>query len=223
MARTTRPRCAAGVDSASFAETSALKDEPLAEVVTEVTDLLRAWRTGEAQQSERLLGLLYTDLKRVAQRQLARERRGNTMQTTALVHEAYLRLVDQRRVDWRDRGHFFAVAATVMRRLLVDRARARLADKRGPPPLSLTAADDRGVRDPAFEVLDLDRALDKLAASFARPARVVELRFFGGLDMAEIAGILDVTERTVKRDWSFARAWLLRELAGAEGSGGDES
>jgi RNA polymerase sigma factor (TIGR02999 family) len=194
----------------------------MAAVVTEVTDLLRAWRSGEAQHSERLLGLLYADLKRVAQRQLARERRGHTLQTTALVHEAYLRLVDQRRVDWRDRGHFFAVAATVMRRLLVDRARARLAGKRGPPPLSLTAAGDRGAGDPAFEVLDLDRALEKLATAFPRPARVVELRFFGGLEMTEIAAVLEVTERTVKRDWAFARAWLLRELEGEEVAGSAE-
>lgn len=183
-------------------------------VVTEVTDLLRAWRAGESQRSERLLGLLYADLRRVARRQLSRERRGHTLQTTALVHEAYLRLIDQRRVDWRDRRHFFSVAATVMRRVLVDSARARLAAKRAHEPLTIATAGEPGAADPAFEVLDLDRALEKLAAAFPRPARVVELRFFGGLEIEEIAEVLEVVDRTVKRDWAFARAWLLRELDG---------
>jgi len=183
-------------------------------VVTEVTDLLRAWRDGDAQRSERLLGLLYAELKRLASRQLLRERRGHTLQTTALVHEAYMRLVDQRRAEWHDREHFFAVATTVMRRLLVDHARARLADKRAHQPVTLTAAAAADSVGPTFEVLDLDRALEQLAAEHPRPARVVELRFFGGLEMVEIAGVLELAERTVLRDWAFARAWLLRELAG---------
>lgn len=191
-----------------------MSTDPGEAVVTEVTDLLRGWRAGEAQRSERLLGLLYSDLKRVARHQLQRERRGHTLQTTALVHEAYLRLVDQRRVDWRDREHFFAVAATVMRRLLVDHARARLADKRAHEPVTLGAAGEPPVDDPAFELLGLDRALAKLAADFPRPARVVELRFFGGLEVEETARVLEVADRTVKRDWAFARAWLLRELGG---------
>ena len=191
-----------------------MSTEPGEAVVTEVTDLLRGWRTGEAQRSDRLLRLLYADLKRVARRQLERERQGHTLQTTALVHEAYLRLVDQRRVDWRDREHFFAVAATVMRRLLVDHARARLADKRVHESVTLGAAGEPPVDDPAFELLGLDRALEKLAADFPRPARVVELRFFGGLEVEETARVLEVADRTVKRDWAFARAWLLRELGG---------
>jgi RNA polymerase sigma factor (TIGR02999 family) len=194
-----------------------MNEQPGRAVVTEVTDLLRDWRGGEVQRSDRLLGLLYVDLKRIARRQLARERRGHTLQTTALVHEAYLRLVDQRRVDWRDREHFFAVAATVMRRLLVDRARARRADKRAHEAVTITTAGEPGRSDPAFDVLDLDRALDRLAAAFARPARVVELRFFGGLEVEEIARVLEVTDRTVKRDWAFARAWLLREIGGGVG------
>jgi RNA polymerase sigma factor (TIGR02999 family) len=194
------------------------EDAPAA-VVTEVTDLLRAWRDGDAARSDRLLDLLYADLKRVARRQLLHERRGHTLQTTALVHEAYLRLVDQRRAEWRDRRHFFAVAATVMRRLLVDHARARLADKRAHLPLTLTAAGDVAAGHPAFEVLELDRALDKLSGSFPRPARVVELRFFGGLEMSEIAAVLAVVERTVHRDWAFARAWLLNELGGPGAAG----
>jgi RNA polymerase sigma factor (TIGR02999 family) len=195
--------------------------EPVEAVVTEVTDLLRGWRTGEAQRSDRLLGLLYADLKRVARRQLERERQGHTLQTTALVHEAYLRLVDQRRVDWRDREHFFAVAATVMRRLLVDHARARLADKRAHEAVALGTDAEPAADDPAFELLGLDRALDKLGTSFPRPVRVVELRCFGGLDVEEIARVLAVAERTVKRDWAFARAWLIRELGGE--APGDDS
>jgi RNA polymerase sigma factor (TIGR02999 family) len=184
---------------------------PLA-VVTEVTDLLRAWRGGEGARSERLLAAVYAELKRIASRQLARERRGHTLQTTALVHEAYLRLIDQRRVDWRDRGHFFAVASTLMRRVLVDHARARLAGKRAHERVELTAAGEPGADDAAFEVLDLDRALARLAGAFPRPAQVVELRYFGGLELTEIGAVLSVTDRTVKRDWAFARAWLAREL-----------
>ena len=197
-----------------------MSDEPGQAVVTEVTELLRGWRAGEAQRSERLLALLYAELKRVARRQLARERRGHTLQTTALVHEADLRLVDQRRVDWRDREHFFAVAATVMRRLLVDHARARLAEKRAHEPVALDPGVEPAVEDPAFELLGLDVALDRLAAAYPRPARVVELRFFAGLEVEEVARVLEVADRTVKRDWAFARAWLLREL-GDELAGGD--
>ncbi len=197
-----------------------MSTDPGEAVVTEVTDLLRGWRAGEAQRSDRLLRLLYADLKRVARRQLERERQGHTLQTTALVHEAYLRLVDQRRVDWRDREHFFAVAATVMRRLLVDHARARLADKRAHEPVALGTDAEPTADDPAFELLDLDRALDELASQFPRPARVVELRFFGGLEVEEIARVLEVGDRTVKRNWAFARAWLLRELGGERPAGG---
>ena len=193
-----------------------MTEEADSAVVTEVTDLLRVWREGDAERSARLLALLYEQLKGIAHRQLQRERRGHTLQTTALVHEAYLRLVDQTRADWHDREHFFAVAATVMRRLLVDHARARLAEKRAHQPVTLSAAGDVGAADPAFEVLDLDRALGRLAVDYPRPARVVELRFFGGLEIAEIASLLDLAIRSVHRDWSFARAWLLRELGGDE-------
>ena len=128
------------------------------------------------------------------------------------MHEAYLRLIDQTRVDWRDRGHFFAVASTLMRRVLVDYARARLAAKRAHERVTLTAAGEPGADDAAFEVIDLDRALERLAAAFPRPARVVELRYFGGLELKEIAELVGVTDRTVKRDWGFARAWLAREI-----------
>jgi RNA polymerase sigma factor (TIGR02999 family) len=189
-------------------------EEPSAEV----TGLLRAWRAGDLQAEERLIGVLYQELHDMARRRLRHERQGTTLQTTALVHEAYLRLVDQQRVEWRDRGHFLALAATMMRRVLVDRARARQAGKRGAgeAAIALTDVEEVGV-DPAVEVLDVDRALERLAAAFPRPARVVELRFFGGLELQEIGAVIGVTERTVKRDWAFARAWLARELAGAAG------
>jgi RNA polymerase sigma factor (TIGR02999 family) len=188
-----------------------VSDQPAARV-EEVTGLLRAWRGSEAGSSERLFALVYPELKRLAHRQLARERHGHTLQTTALVHEAYLRLVDQKRVDWHDRGHFFAIAATLMRRLLVDYARARLAAKRAHDRLTLTTGAAVQTGEAAFDVLDLDRALDRLAAAYARPARVVELRTFGGLELAEIGEVIGIGERTVKRDWAFARAWLAREL-----------
>jgi RNA polymerase sigma factor (TIGR02999 family) len=182
----------------------------------EVTDLLHAWRGGDAAAEERLLALLYRELRAMASRRLRRERPGATLETTALVHETYLRLVDQRRVEWRDRGHFLALAATSMRRVLIDRARARSAGKRGggAPPLTLGDAGDLGI-DPALEILEVDEALRRLAAAYPRPARVVELRFFGGLELEEIGAVLEVTERTVQRDWAFARAWLARELGGA--------
>lgn len=181
----------------------------------QVTDLLRAWRAGDGGAQERLVAALYAELHRLAHRRLARERRGATLQTTALVHEAWLRLVDQRRVEWRDRGHFLALAATMMRRVLVDRARARHAGKRAHEqvPITLGGAEELATADPVLEILDVDRALERLAADFPRPARVVEMRFFAGLELAEIGAVLGVTERTVKRDWAFARAWLARELA----------
>jgi RNA polymerase sigma factor (TIGR02999 family) len=204
---------------------AAVSDESAAACVEEVTGLLRSWRAGEVAPSERLFALVYPELKRLAHRQLARERHGHTLQTTALVHEAYLRLVDQTRVDWRDRGHFFAVAATLMRRVLVDYARARLAAKRAHERLTLTtgAGAAAGNQGAAFEVLDLDWALDRLAAAYARQARVVELRVFGGLELAEIGDALGVAERTVKRDWAFACAWLARELSTAETAGEREA
>lgn len=177
----------------------------------EVTQLLRDWRAGDVAAGDRLLEILYSELHAMAHQRMSRER-ASTIQTTALVHEAYIRLVDQS-IDWRDRGHFLALAATMMRRVLVDRARARRAGKRGAgqPVVTLTDTAAIGV-DPLVEVLDVDRALERLAVDYARPARVVELRFFGGLELAEIAAVIGVTERTVKRDWAFARAWLARAL-----------
>ena len=180
----------------------------------DVTELLRAWRSGDAAAGERLMQALYRELHDLARGRMRRERLDGTLQTTALVHEAYLRLVDQRQVDFRDRGHFLALAATMMRRVLVDRARARHAGKRGAGAAAVALADVDEVKgaDPATEVLDIDRALDRLEKEFPRPARGVELRFFGGLEFEEIGAVLEMTERTARRDWVFARAWLEREL-----------
>ncbi len=179
----------------------------------DVTDLLRAWRAGGEEASEELLAKIYGALKRIAASQLRRERAAHTLQTTALVNEAFLRLLDQQRVDWRDRAHFFGLAATMMRRVLVDHARARNADKRRLPDsyesLSITSAHM-----PDVELLDLDRALTTLAASYPRQAKVVEMRYFADLEIEEIAEVLEVSPATVKRDWQFARVWLKAELGG---------
>ena len=158
----------------------------------------------------------------MAAAQLRGERGGHTLQPTALVHEAFMRLCGQTRVDWQDRRHFFAIAATTMRRVLVDHARARLADKRAHQRVTLTGGTDvfADAELPPEKLLDLDRALDRLAASFPRAARVVELHFFSGLEFAEVSAALEVAPRTVMRDWSFARAWLRRELAATAGASG---
>ena len=189
-------------------------DAKAPERLGDVTQLLHAWRAGDIQAGDALVRVLYRELRDMARKRLRSERPGATLQTTALVHEAYLRLVDQRKVAWRDRGHFLALAATMMRRVLVDRARARRAGKRGAgePLITLTDAANAGVNS-ADQVLDVDRAIERLAAAFPRPAQVVEMRFFGGLELEEIGAVLGITERTVKRDWAFARAWLARELA----------
>ena len=180
---------------------------------TEVTGLLQAWRGGDATAETRLLGIVYAELQRIARRHLARETPGHTLQTTALVHETYLRLLGQKGVAWADRAHFFAIASTMMRRILVDHARARLAGKRAHRELPLSVATGlsaAGGRE--VELLDLDLALDVLAREEPRTARIVEMRFFGGLENAEIGAVLELSERTVEREWSYARAWLRREL-----------
>jgi RNA polymerase sigma factor (TIGR02999 family) len=184
-------------------------------VSVDLTDLLHAWRAGDAGSGDRLIEALYRELRTIARSGRRGEPAAATLETTALVHEAYLRLLDQKRTDWRDRSHFLAIAATTMRRVLVDRARARLSLKRGgrAPHIELSEVAAAGL-DPTVEVLDVDRALERLARDFPRPARVVELKFFGGLEEKEIAELLEVTDRTVRRDWSFAAAWLARELGG---------
>jgi RNA polymerase sigma factor (TIGR02999 family) len=180
----------------------------------DVTDLLRAWRAGGAEASEELLAKIYGALKKIAASQLRRERAAHTLQTTALVNEAFLRLLDQQRIDWRDRAHFFGLAATMMRRILVDHARARNAQKRQLPD-AYEALSITSVHLPDVELLDLDRALSTLAESYPRQARVVEMRYFADLEIEEIAEVLEISAATVKRDWQFARVWLKTELGGA--------
>ena len=179
-----------------------------------VTRLLRAWSAGDALASEKLLDLLYADLKVRARRCLRRERVGHTLQPTALVHEAYLRLAGQARVDWRNRSQFLALAAVMMRRVLVDHARGRAAGKRGRSWARITL-DEAVAASPGLdmEILDLDAALTELARQDPRQSRLVELRVFGGLSYEEAAEVLGVAPITARRDWTIARAWLFRRLS----------
>ena len=187
---------------------------PTAPPRLEITRLLQAWAGGDQAALEQLAPLIYGELHRMARRHMRRERTGNTLQTTALVNETFVRLVDVKNVRWQDRAHFFAIAGRLMRRILVDRARARAAGKRGGDVAcvnldeSLDAVPDRGA-----ELIRLDESLDALAQLDPRKARVVEMRFFGGLNVEEIAEVLRISSRSVMRDWSLARAWLVRELA----------
>jgi RNA polymerase sigma factor (TIGR02999 family) len=182
--------------------------------MSEVTQLLREWSAGRDAARDELLGLVYEPLRAIAERHLHREREGHTLQPTALVHELYLRFADQRRVDWHDRAHFFGVAAQVMRRILVDHARRRNSDKRGGEflPVTITAALDVCAAEENIDVLALDLALENLAAIFPQQARLVELRFFGGLTIDETAEAMDISPATVSREWTMARAWLRRAL-----------
>jgi RNA polymerase sigma-70 factor, ECF subfamily len=179
----------------------------------DVTGLLVAWGQGDRAADSRLIAVVYQDLRRVARRRLRAERADHSLAPTALVHEAYLRLVDLRRVRWHNRAQFFAIAARLMRRILVDHARAHIAAKRGGPDWKLPLAADFGGTMPRdVNLLDLDAALAKLATIDSRLGDLVVLRFFGGLTVAEAAEGLGVSPATVKRDWSRARAWLFREL-----------
>lgn len=179
----------------------------------EVTQLLLDWTKGNQAALDKLMPLIYRELRRLAHQYLGRERAGHTLQTTDLVHEAYLRLVDQRRVRWQNRSHFFGVAAQLMRRILVDHARRRRRVKRGGgvPMVSLEAAVVS--RQPDVDLLALDEALNRLAEIDQRKARIVELRFFGGLEVEETAIFLKISEITVMREWKMAKAWLHRELS----------
>ena len=185
-----------------------------APVRSSVTELLRAWGQGDAQALEHLTPLVYQELRRIAGRYMARERRDHTLQATALVNEAYLRLVDAKEVSWHDRAHFFAISSQTMRRILVDFARARRSRKRGSGAKALPLEESLAVQgQPGADLVALDDALNALATADPRKSRVVELRFFGGLSVEETAEVLKVSPETVKRDWKLARAWLLRELS----------
>jgi len=177
-------------------------------------DILPELQTGRRDTLDRLMPVVYEHLRQIARRQLAVRERGGTLSTTGLVHEAYLKLVDQSRVAWRDRGHFFALASVAMRHVLVDRAKARLAQKRGGELRRVTLEDEHlDADDQADLVLELNDALDRLAAVEPRLARVVECRFFGGLSDDETAEVLEVNKRTVQRDWVKARMLLRRALS----------
>jgi RNA polymerase sigma-70 factor, ECF subfamily len=179
----------------------------------ELTGLLQAWRRGDREALDRLVSLVHTELHRLAHRYIARERPGHTLQTSALVNEAYLRLIDASQVDWRDRAHFFAVAATIMRQVLIQYARLRQSQKRGGSPIRVEFSEDL-VPSPErdADLIAVDDALNLLARTDPREAKVVEMRFFGGLSEAETAHVLGISNRTVRREWDHARAWLLREL-----------
>ena len=180
--------------------------------------LLRAWREGDETALDALMPLVHDELRRIARRCLHGERANHSVQATELVNEAYLRLLDVRQVDWQDRTHFLAMSARLMRRVLVDLARSRGADKRGGGAVRVTLDEAAiGGVAPDADVIRLDDALQALAALDDRKSRVVELRFFGGLTADETAVALQVSSKTVLRDWEFARAWLQRELTGEAG------
>jgi RNA polymerase sigma factor (TIGR02999 family) len=178
----------------------------------EVTVLLNAWTRGDAGALDRLSGLVYEELRRIARRYMRGERAGNTLQTTALVNEVYLRLARASDLSLEGRGQFFGLCATMMRRVLVDAARARGARKRdGGERVVLDEAVP--AMEPGVEILTLNSALEEFAAMAPRQAKVVELRYFGGLDEQQIAAMMNVSTRTVERDWTFARSWLMQQLA----------
>ena len=180
-----------------------------------VTQLLREWSAGDREALDRLIPIVYDELRQQASRYLRREPPGHTLQTTALIHEAYLRLIDAQEVRWESRAHFFDIAANLMRRILVDHARKQQAAKRGGSDLKLPLDEAIAVEDKQdVDLLALDQALDRLTALDEQQARIVELRFFSGLTVEETAEVLDISPRTVKRDWAVARVWLYREISG---------
>ena len=184
---------------------------------SDVTQLLRAWRQGDQSAGERLLPIVYAELHRRAAAAMRREDAGHTLQATALVHEAYMRLVDQRQAQWQNRSQFYGLAAQLMRRILIDHAREHLAAKRGggAKQVTLSGIDAAADSDDAIDVLALHDALERLTALDERQGKIVELRYFGGLGVDEVAEALEISPATVKREWATARAWLKRELAGS--------
>jgi RNA polymerase sigma-70 factor (ECF subfamily) len=186
----------------------------------QITQLLKAWTTGDEEALAKLTPLIYGELHRSARRYMAHERAGHLLQTTALVNEVYIRLVDCAEVDWQDRAHFFAVSAQLMRRILVDFARERDTKRRGRniPHISLDEVPALS-QQPDPDLVALDDALTALAAIDERKSKTVELRFFGGLDIEQTAAVLKVSPKTVNRDWKMAKVWLLREMSGGESHG----
>jgi len=179
----------------------------------EVTQLLIAWSNGDQESLEKLVPLVYDELRRIARRYMEREPAGHTLQTTALVNEAYLRLIEQKVMKWQNRAHFFAISAQVMRRILVSMARARHADKRGGEARQVSLDEALMVSEErAAELVALDEAMNALAALDPRRSRVVELRYFGGLSVEETAEVLKISPETVMREWKRAKAWLYTEL-----------
>ena len=182
----------------------------------EITQLLAQWREGNQSALDELYPLVYDELHRLARRYMSRERKGHTLQTTALINEAYVRLVDQQNVPWANRSHFFAISAQIMRRILIDHARRHQYAKRGGGARQVSLEEAATVvPDQSRELLRLDEALKSLAEMDPRRSQVVELRYFGGLNNEEIAGVLQISENTVTRDWNMARAWLYQQLTGS--------
>jgi RNA polymerase sigma-70 factor, ECF subfamily len=179
----------------------------------EITQLLAEWSDGNQSALDELYPLVYDELHKLARRYMSRERQGHTLQTTALINEAYVRLVDQRNVHWANRSHFFAISAQIMRRILIDHARRNAYAKRGGGARQVSLDEAATItRSPGTDILRLDEALKSLAEMDPRRSQVVELRYFGGLNNEEIAGVLKVSENTVTRDWNMARAWLHQQL-----------
>ena len=182
----------------------------------QITQLLAEWSGGNQAALDELYPLVYAELHRLARRYMSRERRGHTLQTTALINEAYVRLVDQRNVRWANRSHFFAISAQIMRRILIDHARRHAYAKRGGGAQQVSLEEVAMVaREAGSDLIKLDEALKILAKMDPRRCHVVELRYFGGLSNEEIAGVLKVSENTVTRDWNLARAWLYQQLTGS--------
>jgi len=180
----------------------------------QITGLLAEWRDGNQSALDELYPLVYDELHRLARRYMSRERKGHTLQTTALINEAYVRLVDQKNVNWANRSHFFAISAQIMRRILIDHARRHAYAKRGGGARQVSLEEVAAiVPDQGRELVRLDEALKSLAERDPRRSQVVELRYFGGLNNEEIAGVLHVSENTVTRDWNMARAWLYQQLS----------
>lgn len=180
----------------------------------EITRMLHEWSEGNREALEELMPLVYTELHKQAARYLRRERQNHTLQTTALIHETYIKLVDQREVNWENRTHFFAIAANLMRRILVDHARAKHRDKRGGDALTLPLEAAALVinNEKNIDLIALDQALDRLADFDEQQARIVELRYFSGLTLEETAAALNISRSTVAEDWAMAKAWMHREL-----------